>query len=151
MIEFDDREFQERMKKIAYEQFPARMEKALGVAAMALLRDCLMVAPTVPLQEGGGWLRGSGSVHVNGVFKEESPEGQRGFANKGKTGVESKNTAVVGFNTPYASYLHEGQRKDGTRKVVNWSEPSSGSKFMESKMSMFSKQYGKLMAETIKG
>ncbi len=148
MSDFDDREFKKRLTTLQKQIMPTLQEKALAVAGMQLLRDAVMVAPTVPLQEG--WLRGSGSVHVKGKFKSESPAGKKGKANKGPTGMNNKDTAVVGFNTPYAAYLHEGIRRAGTHRVESWSEASSGSKYLESKMTMFKNQYRRLMADTIK-
>jgi hypothetical protein len=138
-IEFNDKDFQNNIKRFIHEVLPSRIEKALAVGAMALHRDCIMVAPTVPFKEG--WLRGSGSIHVNGAFYHESQEGKQGFANKDPEG--QKGEAIVGFNTPYAARMHEGVD-------YNFSETGSGAKYLESKLSMFGNQYVKLMAEELK-
>jgi hypothetical protein len=63
--------------------------------------------------------------------------------------VTANFTAKVGFNTPYAAYLHEGMRKDGSHVVKNWSEQGSGAKFLETKLIMFRDRYGRIMVEVI--
>lgn len=148
MKTFDDSDFKKKMNELQKQVMPQRMVKALHAAGMALWRDAINVFPTVPLREG--WLRGSGSVHVNGKMVFESNEGKPGLANKGDTGMVDDDVVVVGFNAPYSAVMHEGQRQSGTHKVQNWSEPSSGPKFLESKLAMFGKQYQKLMAKVIR-
>jgi hypothetical protein len=111
-------------------------ERGMGFAGVRLMRDTIMDMPTVPLEEGT--LRGSGTVHVQGVHKETAP-------NVG--GNPTPNTteipkpvgadlidATVGFNTPYAAYQHEGVRRDGTHIVKNYTQAGSGAKYLEKKL-----------------
>lgn len=124
--------------------------QAVGKAGLRLLRDTVADMPTVPLDEGE--LRGSASLHVNGTF-----------VTSGSTDVSTPNTdavdaprdgsieAIVGFNKPYAAYQHEGMRADGSHAVVNYSEPSSGAKFLESKMASSGEEYLGIIAREIGG
>ena len=97
-------------------------------AGALLLRDAVQDEPTVPILEGT--LRGSGSSKT-----ESNPDGTI------KT--------VVGFNTPYAAYQHEGVRADGTHKVKKYSQPGAGRKFLEKKLYGNSKAYFREVARTI--
>jgi len=130
--------------KLATASVREGMRTGLAQAGMALLRDCVMDEPTVPLKEGT--LRGSGSVFVNNELVQTSvgfPGAEAGTpCTDHQERIPQENmVAVVGFNTPYAEYIHEGVRLDGTHKIVNWSEPGSGKKFMESKLLKYGKKY----------
>lgn len=92
----------------------------IGQACVALLDDAMNEEPMVPLDEGT--LRGSGSTYVE----------PKGFA---------KISGVVGFNTPYAAYQHEGIRDDGSRPVENYSHEGTGAKFLETKMMVNKDKY----------
>jgi hypothetical protein len=107
-------------------------ERAMALAGLRLLRDSIMEMPTVPRDTGT--LRGSGSVLVqNKHFMSADPVGGNptpATAGDAKLG-RGEIVAQVGFNTPYAAYQHEGVRMDGTRQVTDYTEPGSGSKFLE--------------------
>ena len=131
---------------------PQMCDRAVGKAGSRVLRDSIMEMPTVPLDEGT--LRGSGSVCVMGQSAPVVTGAQFGHAvgtpiqNAGpKPGGDS--VAVISFNTPYATYQHEGQRQDGSHKVLEYSEPSSGAKFLEQPMLTNAKRYGQIMAESL--
>jgi hypothetical protein len=146
-MKFDDSEFKKRAKELVTKVLPTRQEKALFAGGMAIYRDCFLAYPTVPRREG--WLRGSGSVHVNGDLAHESTDGKKGLANTSQ--IHAPNSVVVGFNAPYAAYVHEGKRGDGSRVIRNWLEPSSGAGFLSKKITMFKKKYISIMAKAMKG
>jgi len=126
----------------------------MGRAGLMLLHDSILEQPTVPKKEGD--LRGSGSVHVQGKFLEASPA----------IGIDSTpNTAnidppigdvieaTVGFNKPYAAVQHEGTWQTGPLagvQIVNYTEPSSGPKFLESKMAAHGERYIEEAADTMR-
>lgn len=123
----------EKGLKLYGKNFLQEAQKGMAQAGFNLLRDCVMERPTVPLKEGT--LRGSGSVIVNGKLTKTSPFGKKGtpatsYSNK-KAGFI---IATVGFNTPYAKRLHEHPN-------YNFSEPSSGGKYLEKKLVKFKKDY----------
>jgi len=120
---------------------------AVARAGLRLMNDAIMEINTVPLDEGT--LRGSASLHVNGKLASTSPNiGGQPTPNTDSipgppNGVAE---AVIGFNTPYAAYQHEGARADGTHIVRNYTEPSSGPKFLESKRIRNRERYLKIMS-----
>jgi hypothetical protein len=147
-IEFkiDTAEFDEKFKKLVNSTIPELQEKGMGVAMLACLGDCIMEVPTVPVKEGT--LRGSGSIFVQNEFIKDSsdmPKAKSG--NAVRNHVEAKKPhkliGVIGFNTPYAARLHENN--------FNFTEPSSGPKYLESKLLRYGKSYLKEIADVIKG
>ena len=145
-IHFDDSDFQDKLNKIVRTVFPERVEKGLGVAMLDLLNDCIMETPTVPIKEG--WLRGSGSIFVQNRLAKTSVNLGRGkskYENTNYIGNIKKGNyeGVIGFNAPYAARMHEGID-------LNFTEPSSGAKFLESKLVRKRDVYLKDIADTIK-
>lgn len=144
-FEMNTSDFDEKFKKIFKKTVPELQEKGMGRAMIALLGDCVMEVPTVPVREGT--LRGSGSIFVQNEFIKDSsdmPKAKAGKAvqNHNETIKPSSVVGVVGFNTPYAAKMHEGVD-------FKFTEPSSGAKYLESKMLRNAKGYMKEVAETI--
>lgn len=137
------------------DDFEGRARRGLAQAGMALLQDCVMDMPAVPLDEGT--LRGSGSVHVSGEFKfDSSAMASAGNPTPNRSPIPNRDTAnliesTVGFNTPYAAYQHEGERADGTHKVENYSHSGTGAKFLEQKMSTKRNRYMGIVAKNMRG
>lgn len=131
-------------------EYRRRMEAAARVgmaqAGARLLSDCIMELPTVPMKETT--LRGSGSVIIDGTCTMTAAE--LGYTD-GTPATEvseadfpveaDKIRAVVGFNSPYAAYQHEGMRKDASYVVENYSEPGSGAKFIQDKLAENAEDY----------
>jgi len=145
-IHFDDSDFQDKLSKIVRHAFPERVERGLGVAMLDLLNDCIMEVPTVPIKEG--WLRGSGSIFVQNRLVKTSVNIGRGkdkYANTDYIGRINKDgyEGVIGFNAPYSAKMHEGIG-------LQFTEPSSGAKFLESKIVRKKEVYIKDIADTIK-
>lgn len=125
-ITFNSNNFDKKTNKLIKQSFPDGLERALGVAMLDLLNDCIMEVPTVPLKEG--WLRGSGSIFVNNVLAGTYTNNKDKFVNlDNNQGDNTGFVGVIGFNAPYAARLHEGIN-------FKFTEPSSGSKFLESKL-----------------
>lgn len=125
-------------------------ERGAMKAALQLLNDATMEAPGVPLDEGT--LRGSGSAFVNNNLVGVSPSqgGNPDPATEDNEAIpKDAFVAVVGFNTPYAAYQHEGERADGTRKVENYSHSGTGAKFLERKMAENFDEYQAIMGREI--
>ncbi|MCX5657850.1 MAG: hypothetical protein NTZ48_06475, partial [Candidatus Omnitrophica bacterium] len=118
-------------------------EKGMGRAGLQLQNDAVMQRPTVPIKEGT--LRGSGSVFVQNKLVGISSFGKPGKANTEHSESIPRGAivAVVGFNTPYAAKLHEGVD-------FKFSEPSSGPKYLESKLIANKEIYMEIVANTIK-
>lgn len=58
-----------------------------------------------------------------------------------------------GYNSPYAAYQHEGQRKDGSHKVKNYTKtmvPGPGPKFLEKKMAGNPQRFMAIVADHIR-
>jgi len=137
-------DFYKKFNRITKKAIPEVVEKGLGKAGLQLLADSILQRPTAPIKEG--WLRGSGSVFVNNKCIGESPSGRKGKANKNHNeSIKPREmVGVVGFNVPYAARLHEGEQ-------LKFREPSSGPKFLESKMARNKNVYFKIIANVIKG
>jgi len=133
-IDFDISAFVNDMNDLAGD-FLKAAERGAGKAASALLNDSIKEINRAPLDEGT--LRGSGSVFVQNALTEIAPN--VGGAPTPAT-VDDEPlppdaiVAVVGFNTPYAAYQHEGQREDGSHVVQNYSHSGTGKKFLERKL-----------------
>ncbi|MFA5038410.1 MAG: hypothetical protein WC732_01875 [Candidatus Omnitrophota bacterium] len=140
-LDFSD--FEKGLRRIAREVIPEVAEKAMAQAGMQLLNDCIMEPPTVPIKEG--WLRGSGSVHVQNKLIAKSDQGKPGMAEETVSEPidPGKIAARVGFNTPYAAKLHEGIG-------FKFSEPSAGPKYLESKLLKNKNKYFQIIADVIK-
>lgn len=145
--EFGD--FFTRFPKIAGTVWPDEARRGLAKAAAALLRDAIRETPTVPLDQGT--LRGSGSAFVGQKHLINSPhktaEDNPADSTAGLD-VDDSNTgtieAIVGFNQPQAAWLHENPD-------LNFSEPGSGAKYIESKIVSRRDHYMALVAGTIRG
>jgi hypothetical protein len=64
------------------------------------------------------------------------------------TGSDLKIEAIVGFNTFYAGWQHEGH--DDVRTYRNWTTPGSGPKYLEAKLLSRQLEYMKAAAQKIK-
>lgn len=120
-------DFKKGMEKFAGTAVPELVRKGIFAATSELIHDANTVPPKTPRKEGH--LRGS-SVPGGGG----NP-----IINKTVAGEE----IICGFNIEYASYVHEMVR------AVNWTEPDSGAKFLESKLTMFGNKYLKLIAAVV--
>jgi hypothetical protein len=121
-------------------------KKAMAIAALELLRDSVMELPTTPILTG--YLRGSGSVHVDGEFitsaHAEGLSPINGDPNEGPIdpGPKTKAVGTVGFNAEYATVQHE---RLGPR-----SEPSAGPKYLETAMLENADKYRAIIGNEIK-
>lgn len=146
MITFDTSDFDRKFNQLMKTAIPALVEKGLGKAMLDLMNDCVMEVPTVPLKEG--FLRGSASVFVQNrlvATGENLPRAKAGKANTSHTeGIGSgKYIGVIGFNVPYAASQHENIDYVHT-------EPSSGPKYLESKLITKRNHYMSVIANTVK-
>jgi hypothetical protein len=107
--------------RITSKTIPQDIIKALWELGWGIIADAIKIYPTVPKEIGD--LRASGHV----IVKEMDLD------------------LFVGFNSIYAWKMHEGL------KDWNWTEPGSGPKYLESKLSMFKNKYIKFIADRIKG
>jgi len=120
-------------------------ETGVGRSMIQLLADSILQAPTVPLDEGT--LRGSGSIFVQNKKVDHNVD----VGKKTENRVDSHNISiksteiigVVGFNTDYAAKLHESVDR------MNFKEPSSGPKFLESKMASRKMTYKRIIVNAI--
>jgi len=140
-LDFSD--FAKKSKILLDKILPEVAEKAMATAGMQLLNDAVMEVPTVPIKEG--FLRGSGSVHVQNKLVYVSPYGKPG---KAATTIDlpikkGQITATAAFNTSYCARLHESIG-------FHFSEPSSGPKFLESKLIRNKERYFTIIANVIK-
>jgi len=142
-IKFDMSDFLKKTKELSRKIIPELAERGIATAGMQLLNDAIMEQPTVPIKEG--WLRGSGSVFVQNKLCYVSPFGKPEMSAKdcAESIGPGQIVGVVGFNVPYAARLHEGID-------FHFTEPSSGPKFLESKLLRNKDRYMKIIANTIK-
>lgn len=134
--------FDEKFKKLAKEVMPEKFEEGMGRAMLLCLGDCIMEVPTVPIKEG--WLRGSGSIFAQNKLVGVSTHGKPGMATMDYSEPIRPNEVVghVLFSTPYAARLHEGI-------TFHFTEPSSGPKYLESKLLKNGQHYLQTIKDTI--
>lgn len=145
-IDFSAKQFDERMELLLKKLTPEGVRLGLGRAGNALLTDALDEAPLVPMDEST--LRGSGSVHVNGIL-EGTSEG------RGKDGTPAisiseprrkhEATVVVGFNTPYAARLHEHPEYNFQQQ-----NGGEGADYLGSKMASHADDYIKIIGTAVR-
>ncbi|MFA4971865.1 MAG: hypothetical protein WC683_04580 [bacterium] len=128
--------------KIAKDKMAAAGLQAVGKAGLQLMNDCLMESPTIPLKSG--LLRSSGSVFAQQKRIATSPRAGGAGGNPAQDhgeGLDPEGVFVsrVGWNTAYAAKTHE--------KPMQFTEPSAGNKWMESKMASHAQDYIRLAAE----
>lgn len=123
-------DFDAKFAEIVKHKIPeAGRQGAFKVAAQLLL-DADEVEPKTPLKEGH--LKGSKKIDV-----EDTADG--GF------------DISAGFNIDYASYVHEMVPLEAYgEKQINWTEPGSGPKYLESKIYMFKDKYLEIIAASIR-
>lgn len=138
-------EFEHLFSRLAGTIVPAAAKKGMARAGMLVLRDSIMEEPMVPLDEGT--LRGSGSVHVNGKPSGTSAEfaGIVGTPNTSPipASVSDDIESIVGFNTEYATRLHE-------HPEFEFQHEGTGGKFLEAKLATHKSDYFQEVTDTIK-
>ena len=106
--------FDKTFFKLVENAIPREVEKGILKAANLILDDAEATFPMVPKEFDH--LRGSRTVE-NIVFTHASISGS------------------LGYNIEYAAYQHEGERKDGSHKVENYTTEKGvkqpGKKFLE--------------------
>ncbi len=145
-MKMDFSDFDKKFNNIVNNTIPKLTEKGLGVAMLQVLNDCINEVPTVPIREG--WLRGSGSIFVQNKLittSEGMSKAKAGKANKShsETLKAGEFSGVIGFNTPYASKVHEGVD-------MHFKEPSSGAKFLETKLHRNKERYMTIISNRIR-
>lgn len=108
-IDWDDSEFQAGVKTLL-DRMPKAASKAVHDIASEILRLSQEIVPI-------------------GTDKNRKNQGAR-LQNSGAID-DRKEESIVGYNTVYAAYQHEGMRKDGSHVVRRYSNPRSRRKFLE--------------------
>ena len=115
----------------------------IGRALLQLKLDTIMQRPTAPIREG--FLRGSASIHVQGVEwtvplgpREKPDKKVKGYAQPKEKG---KLVGLIGFNVPYAARWHE--------VPAHFSDPEAGNKYLESKMANNKSLYKQIIVNAI--
>ena len=130
-------EVSKNLDAIIKQAIPELAAQGLFLMAEQLLHDATAVEPTTP--RGHARAKAGKRTGVGGTLRQS-----------GKIERQSDGSLMVGFDEPYATYVHEGQRADGTRTILRYSEPGAGKKYLSNKLSMFSDVYLKNLADYIK-
>ena len=124
--------FEKTFFPLVEKKIPKSTQKGLTNAAFELLRDADHEAPQTPTM----------LKDLKGSRKIEKPK-----IKSGEISIE------VGYTSVYAAYQHEGERKDGTHKVKNYTTDKGasqpGPKFLQTKMVRHKKKYIEIVALTI--
>lgn len=118
-------------------------ETGVGRAMLQLKSDMVMQRPTAPIKEG--FLRGSTSIFVQNE-KVDTPvdPGEKTDEQVDHYTMKIAKTeivGVIGVNVPYAARWHE--------VPAQFTEPSAGNKYLESKMSRNKMTYKKIITNAI--
>jgi hypothetical protein len=131
-IYLDSKEFDANFEKLVHSVVPELARNGLYDAMQELLTDADNEAPQTPYLDGA--LRASRKIEKIAV-------------SEGKIEVQG------GYNSEYATYQHEGQRKDGSHIVEHYTRTAvlqPGPKFIESKMVRWRNKYMKTCVDYIK-
>ena len=139
-------EFEKLFNRATVQLVPQAAERGLGQAGLLLLGHTGTEDPVIPKDEGT--LAGSWSLFVQNKLKKAGPN-DAATDHKEPIGKDEM-MAVVGFNSPYAVYQHEGQRKDGSHVVHNYTLAGSGPDFLKKPLSDNREFYMKKVADEIK-
>jgi len=135
------------------------LKRGMGKAVNALLADCVMQVPMVPLDLGT--LRGSGSAFVGRELAGTGPPAAEPGASPTPETTSPPFPSVlsgavvgqVGFNTPYAAHLHEHPEYEfGHTREKRGRPPvtGTGGKYLETPMVSNRKKYLGIIAKDIK-
>lgn len=129
----DIQDFSKSFHRFMEEIVPGAAKKGLVDAAWAMLKDADDKPPQTPTE----FKDLKGSRHV------DKPKINR-----------SSISIKAGYTSEYATYQHEGQRKDGSHKVKKYTTDKGasqpGPKFLQSKMAMYKKDYIEIVTNRIK-
>ena len=123
-----DKKFKELVRSVSHEV----AGQGLYSAAHALLNDADDEIPQVPYK--------TGDLRAARLVKDPVITGD-------------KVSVSAGYNSPYAAYQHEGERKDHSHQVKQYTTtqvPGPGPKFLEKKMAGNSKKYMAIVANYIR-
>ena len=103
-------------------------EKAAGAMGLQLLNNIVNGSPSEPVvpPKKTGHLRASGSTFVGNKLIGDTSNLGGGSPNKSHS--DDKNTVTVGFDTPYAAWLHENTWTPGP---VSEQSGDVGNKYIE--------------------
>lgn len=120
-VTWDDSSFDKGFKKYI-KKFPEILVEAMWVAGNQIKNDADNIEPRTPHLEGT--LKASGRVYKAKI-------------------VGHKLELVIAYLAPYAAKWHEQEAR-------NWSEPGSGSKYLESKLKQYGRDYLGIIADYTK-
>lgn len=130
-FEIDFTAFNKTFFPLALKKIPRAAARGLPKAAFELLKDADDEAPQTPFDKS--FLRGSRLIKKPKITSNE-------------VSIEA------GYDSKYATYQHEGERKDGSHKVKEYTKErvsQPGPKFLQSKMVRHKDKYIKIVALTI--
>lgn len=109
MATVDDSEFQKRIDELIrlVDRKVPDMNKHVANEILRLSQN------DVPIYTGPNKNHHGGALQDSGFVEDRSDE------------------SIVGYNITYAAYQHEGQRRDGTHVVKNYTNPRSKRKYLE--------------------
>jgi hypothetical protein len=125
-------DFEKRFKELVRSVSEKVAAEGLFSAGQALMTAADDEIPQVPYK--------TGDLRAARVVKD--PE-----ISAGRVSVD------CGYNSKYAAYQHEGQRKDGSHKVKEYTTtqvPGPGPKFLEKKMAGNAKRFMAIVADRIR-
>ena len=123
-----DKKFKELVRSVSHEV----AAQGLYSAAHALLNDADDMIPQVPYK--------TGDLRASRLVKDPVITGD-------------KVSVSCGYNSIYAAYQHEGERKDHSHKVENYTRtqvPGPGPKFLEKKMAGNAKRFMAIVTDHIR-
>jgi hypothetical protein len=125
-------QFTAKLKQITQTVIPEAARKGMFQAMNELKHDSDKEPPKTPVKEG----------HLKGSWRVEISPG----------GFSGNIEIIAGFNIEYASYVHEMFYGIGFGDIITpgtWTEPGSGPKFLESKLTRYFKKYLEIINRNI--
>ena len=122
-----------------FKHLPDSIEVSLAHVGSAIITDAIEQTPKVPVRTGH--LRASHFVNVSG--KDTQRGGETGATGIPKQGFTGEREMYVGFNTPYAVYVHN--LKNSYKETL---DAGAGPKFLVSKLTRNKSKYLKILQTT---
>lgn len=142
-LDFDMSDFERGTDELV-RRIEAQNVKATDVVALKLLQLSQQEVP-IYMWENDPQVA---IMEAAGVPVEHKTGGH--LQNSGTTDRDGED-ALVGYNTPYAAYQHEGQMPDGSRIIRHHTSPRGKTKYLEdplkNNLAVFLEYYGRKMQE----
>jgi hypothetical protein len=84
------------------------------------------------------------------LSSKEVPKKDKALLNSAEKDKIGKDTIMISYNEPYASYQHEGKRKDGSRVVKRYTTPGTKKFYIKDPLENNSGKWASIIVKNFK-